>query len=333
MGAIKEASGEERHRQLVKDYLNAFEDGKSALIISPTHAEGRRLTDELRAALKERGAIGKERVVKARQGMNWTEPQKGDARNYEAGMVIDFSEAVAGTRKRVNGTRVTEGGFAKGEAVAVIGKEGGAVKVMRKDGTQALLELEQTKRFQVSRVREIAVARGDRLRITRNGEAKLEGQARGTAVNNGDIVTVEGFTKDGDIRLEKGRILPKDWGFLSHGYVDTSQASQGKTVDRIFISVGSESLPAEDRKGWYVDVSRGREQARVYVDSKEDVRSAIARSGERLSAVELTGAKPRETWGARMAKSFERSRVSRFLKDRAAAIRDYWRGREGMGYA
>ena len=42
---------------LVTDYLRAADDGKSALIISPTHAEGERLTDELRAALKERGAI------------------------------------------------------------------------------------------------------------------------------------------------------------------------------------------------------------------------------------------------------------------------------------
>jgi primosomal protein N' len=57
MGSVIEASGQERHEMLVKDYLNAFEDGKSALIISPTHAEGRRLTEELRDALKERGAL------------------------------------------------------------------------------------------------------------------------------------------------------------------------------------------------------------------------------------------------------------------------------------
>jgi ATP-dependent exoDNAse (exonuclease V) alpha subunit len=333
MGSVIEASGKDRHEMLVKDYLTAFEDGKSALIISPTHAEGRKLTEELRDALKDRGALGKERQFKARQSAGWTEAQKGDMRNYEPGLIIDFNEAVAGTRKRVNGVRVTEGGFAKGEAVAVVGREGDAVKVMRRDGTQALLELEQAKRFQVSRVRDIAIARGDRIRITKNGELKVEGQGRGTKVNNGDIFTVEGFTKDGDIRLEKGKLLPKNWGFLNHGYVDTSQAAQGKTVDRIFISVGNESLPAEDRKGWYVDVSRGKEQARIYVDSKEDVRSAIVRSGERLSAVELTGTKLREGWKARIGRSMENNRVTRFIRDRAAAIRDYWRGQEGLGYA
>lgn len=154
-------------------------------------------------------------------------------------------------------------------------------------------------------------------------------------VNNGDIYTVEGFTKDGDIRLEKGKLLPKDWGHMSLGYVDTSYASQGKTTDRVFISVGDESLPAADRQQWYVDVSRGREQAKIYVDSKEDVRNAIARTGERLSAVELTGTKLREGWRTRVYKSLANNRVSRFLKDRAEAISDYWNksGRERLGYA
>lgn len=333
MGSVIEASGRERHEMLVKDYLKAFEDGKSALIIAPTHAEGRRLTEELRDALKERGALGKERKFKARQSAGWTEAQKSDARNYEAGLVIDFNDAIAGERRRVGGARVTEGGFAKGESVAVLGPEGDAVRVMRRNGTEALLSLAQAERFQVSRVRDIAIARGDRIRITKNGELKLDGQEKGTKVNNGDIYAVDGFTKDGDIRLEKGRILPKDWGFLNHGYVDTSQASQGKTVERIFISVGNESIPAEDRKGWYVEVSRGKEQARIYVDSKEDVRNAIARSGERLSAVELTGTRLQEGWKARVGRSLERNRVARFIRDRAAAIRDYWRGQEGVGYA
>jgi len=334
MGSVIEASGEDRHKALVHDYLNAFEDGKSALIIAPTHSEGQKLTEELRTVLKERGALGKEREFKARKPAGWTEAQKGDVRNYEPGMVIDFHEAIAGTRSRVNGERVTEGGFKKGEAVAVIGTEDDSVKVMRKDGTEGMLALEQTKRFQVSRTRDIAFARGDRLRITKNGEARVEGQTKGTKLNNGDLYTVEGFTKDGDIRLENGKLLPKDFGFLNHGYVDTSQSVQGKTTDRIFISVGQESLPAEKRSGWYVDVSRGREQARIYVDSKEDVRSAISRDSERLSAVELTGTEiKRESWKSRLQKSFERNRVAGFLKQRAAAIAEYWRGREGMGYA
>ena len=47
-------------------------------------------------------------------------------------------------------------------------------------------------------------------------------------------------------------------------------------------------LPPTNRQQWYVSLSRGREMAKVYVDSKEDVKEAIARGNERMSAVELT---------------------------------------------
>jgi hypothetical protein len=106
-----------------------------------------------------------------------------------------------------------------------------------------------------------------------------------------------------------------------------------KTVDRVFIATGKESLGATNQQQWYVSASRGREMAKVYVDSKEDVRDAIARTGQRLSAIELTHTKLRPSWRHRFQQTLKRNRVSRFLKTRAAQIADYWRGREGMGYA
>ena len=317
MGCVVESSGEERHAQLIIDYLRAEEGGKSALIIAPTHAEGQRLTDALRRAMKERGALGKEHEFIARKSTGWTDAQKSDPRNYEPGMVVEFHQNAKG--------------FKRGEKAVVTECESG-LQLQKQDGTRAALST-QTDRFDVFRTREIAIARGDRIRITRNGEAKVDGQAKGTRLNNGDIFTVEGFTKEGDIRLEKGKLLPKDWGHMSLGYVDTSYASQGKTVDRVFIAAGNESLPATNQQQWYVSASRGREMAKVYVDSKEDVRDAIARTGQRLSAVELTKTKLRPSWRDQFHQSLERNRVGRFLKQRATAISDYWRGREGVSYA
>jgi conjugative relaxase-like TrwC/TraI family protein len=312
MGWVVESSGEERHAQLISDYLRAQDEGRSALIVAPTHSEGDKLTGELRAALKERGAIGAERKFIARKSTGWTDAQKGDARNYAPGMVIEFHQNVKG--------------FSRGEKAAVA-QGGDGLFLQKTDGARAALPT-QTDRFDVYVTREIAIAKGDRIRITKNGEAKVEGQTKGTRLSNGDILTVEGFTKEGDIRLEKGKLLPKDWGHMSLGYVDTSYASQGKTVDRVFISVGNESLPAANQQQWYVSASRGREMAKVYVDSKEDVRNAIARTGQRLSAVELTKTKLRPSWRDRFHQSFERNRIGRFLNQRAAAIGDYWKGRQ-----
>jgi len=98
-------------------------------------------------------------------------------------------------------------------------------------------------------------------------------------------------------------------------------------VDRVFIAAGNESLPAVGQQQWYVSASRGRELAKLYVDSKEDVRDAIARTGQRLSAVELTRSTLRDSWRTRVAQTFERNRIGRFLKNRAEAIANYWKDR------
>jgi conjugative relaxase-like TrwC/TraI family protein len=321
MGAIVEATGDERHQMLVTDYLKAVDDGKTALIIAPSHAEGERLTDELREALKERGSIGKEREFMVRKNTGWTEAQKGDGRNYQPGMVVEFSQNAKG--------------FTKGDKAVVV-HGGSEVLLQKRDGTQAQLPEGSAEHFEVYRARDLAVGKGDRIRITKNGLAKVEGQAKGTKIDNGDIFTVEGFTKEGDIRLEKGKRLSKDYGHFTTGYVDTSYASQSKTVDREFVAVGNESRGATNRQQWYVSLSRGREMVKVYVDSKEDVRNAIAKGTERMSAVELTQTRVRENWRARLKKTLERNRVARFLKERSEALADYWRNQRNvernMGY-
>jgi conjugative relaxase-like TrwC/TraI family protein len=318
MGSIIEAAADERHGLLVADYLSAVQDGKSALIIAPTHFEGAKLTDELRTVLKQRGALGKEREFIVRRSTAWTDAQKKDARNYEPGMVLEWHQNAKG--------------FGRGEK-AVVAQGDAGLYLQRTDGTRTALPLDQSDRFEVYRTRALALAKGDRIRITKNGEAKVEGQRKGTRVTNGDIFTVEGFTKEGDIRLEKGKLLPKDWGHLSLGYVDTSFASQGKTVDRVFVALGKASLAATNLQQWYVSVTRGREMAKVYVEDKQEVRDAITRSAQRLSAVELTHTKLKDSWRRRFSQSFERNRVGRFLKQRAEVIAEIWRGREGVNYA
>jgi ATP-dependent exoDNAse (exonuclease V) alpha subunit len=316
MGCVIEASGSERRSLLVADYLKAIEEGKTALLIDPTHAGGQKLTDEVRRALKERGALGKEHQFIARKSTGWTDAEKGDVRNYEPGMVLEFHQNAKG--------------FKRAEK-AVVCQDDNGLYVQKTDGSRTPIPT-QTNRFDVFRTREIAIAKGDRIRITKNGEAKVDGQAKGVRLNNGDVFTVEGFTKEGDIRLENGKLLPKNWDHMQLGYVDTSYASQGKTTDRVFISVGNESLPAANQQQWYVSASRGREQAKLYVDSKEDVREAISRTGQRLSAVELTHTRLKDTWRSRFYQSLERNRVGRFLRQRAGAVADYL-GREAMRYA
>ena len=52
LGMLREMDADKRHEALATDYAAAISEGKSALVISPTHAEGERVTREIRAKLK-----------------------------------------------------------------------------------------------------------------------------------------------------------------------------------------------------------------------------------------------------------------------------------------
>src|SRR5207244_2176769 len=115
------------------------------------------------------------------------------------------------------------------------------------------------------------LAAGDKIRITQNGftrESRRGLQKSKDRLNNGAVYEVTGFTRDGDIELNNGFIVPKEYGGITHGYTVTSNASQGKTVDTVLIALGAESIAAASREQFYVSVSRGREAVRLYTDDK-----------------------------------------------------------------
>ena len=80
-------------------------------------------------------------------------------------------------------------------------------------------------------------------------------------LSNGSLLTVQGFTKRGDIIVDHGRVIDRDFGHLTHGYALTSHASQGVTVEKVFVGISSESFPATYERTAYVALTRGKEQA------------------------------------------------------------------------
>ena len=119
-----------------------------------------------------------------------------------------------------------------------------------------------------------------------------------------------GFTPAGDIEVEGGIVVGKNYSHLAHGYVVTSHAAQGKTVDRVVVVQGAESFPASSREQFYVSATRGRESLTVFTDDREGLKRAIQRSDPRPSATELV--QPSAThpawvaWLTRRAKSIQR---------------------------
>jgi conjugative relaxase-like TrwC/TraI family protein len=289
MGAIVEVDGDGRYEQIAKDYARITSEYKgkklkTALVISPTHAEGEKVTQAIRQELKSQGKVtGPERKILSLKSLNLTEAQRGDASEYAPGLVVQFHQNARG--------------FKRGERITVLGENDKAsVKIARADGTEDVLPLREAGKFQLYEQGDLTLAKGDKIRMTQNGFALGKKAVLGRdkkQVNNGATYEVEGFTREGDIKLSNGYVLPKNYGGLAHGYVLTSHASQGKTTDVALIALGSESFSAASREQFYVSISRGREAVRLYTDDKEAMRDAIKESGARLSATELVGEKPK----------------------------------------
>ena len=126
------------------------------------------------------------------------------------------------------------------------------------------------------------------VRITQNG-LSTDGKHR---LNNGALYRIKSFDAEGNIVLDNGWHVGRDFGHLAYGYVVTSHSSQGKTIDRVFVGQSSESFPASSREQFYVSASRAKERVTIYTDDKHELLDAVSRSDERLSATELINGTP-----------------------------------------
>jgi conjugative relaxase-like TrwC/TraI family protein len=264
LGWIREVDDEDRYKQLAASYLSAADerkrDGtpKSALVVSPTHAEAKRITEAIREGLNAEGKLRKERIVEAWSPSHLTDAEKSDLTQYDPGDMIQFHQNAKGHNK---GERLIVG-----------------------EGVSPPVEL--ANRFELYHATQLALAVGDRVRITAGGKTK-DGKHR---LNNGALLTVEGFTKRGDIVVDHDWVIDRDFGHLTYGYCVTSHASQGVTVDKVFIGMASESFGATNERTGYVAITRGREQAQIFTDDREALLKAISRSDDPLSATELADA-------------------------------------------
>jgi conjugative relaxase-like TrwC/TraI family protein len=336
MGAIIEVQGPERYKQIAEDYAGiitqrkANGEFKTSLVVAPTHAEIRHVTDAIRDTLKESGRLStKEREFTALRSRNLTEAERTDAGSYLPGEVVQFHQNAKG--------------FKRGERVTIADAGTAGVNVTRSNGSNALLPYSEIKKFQVYQPQTLRLAEGDKLRVTMNGFTRetrrgLLGNRGKDRLNNGAVYDVEGFTKQGDIKLTNGFVVPKDYGGLTHGYVVTSHASQGKTVDVPLVALGSESFAAANREQLYVSLSRGREAVRLYTDDKAAMLDAVQGSGARLSATELMGeqaAKPKRKPGIIQRLHHHARRVYSKLRERIAAhdyVHAYVDHHQGKGH-
>jgi conjugative relaxase-like TrwC/TraI family protein len=275
-GAIREMEDRQaRMDAIAQTHLAAIKEGKSSLIVSPTHHDARAVADVVRQAMRAEGLLtGEDQTVTRLQRLNLTEGQRRDAINYEPGQVVEFHQITKGDH---NGTKQQR--FRVGEHWRVVRRQGGAV-VVESGGQEKLLPLNQAGKFEVYRQEQLALAVGDKIRVTKNFTAG------GQRYSNNELHKVAGI--DGArISLDNGRTIDGGMFHVDQGIVVTSHASQGKTVDQVIASVPVSAFSQANEAQFYVSMSRARQAMHLFTDSKVALREAVCRPSERLSSYEL----------------------------------------------
>ena len=267
LGAVTESPTEDGqlYQRAAYAYLSAVNQGRSALLVSPTWAEIEAVTEKVRDALKSEGIVSKdEHTLSVFDSLSWTAAQRENTNQYEPGQRLRF---VRKTRH-----------FDRGETVEVQAVTENGLRVRRPDGTEAdFIPSSCAASFDVGESRELNVASGDWLLLQAN---------HGKDFINGERVQVKAI-RDGHITLTDGRVLPDDFNTFTHGYAVTSHSSQSKTVDEVLLVASSRSFAAVNQQQFYVSISRGRERVHIFTDDAELLARRVTDSHERKAAVEL----------------------------------------------
>jgi conjugative relaxase-like TrwC/TraI family protein len=300
LDAIHVYSDVDRPKYAAGAYIRSLDAERSALCVSPTHAEGQQITEYIRMMMEATKKLtGPECTFTRLKSLNWTQAQLSDPKQFRPGMVVQAHARMGKLSKDFRGK--------------VVSIEEGTVKVQDKKGRFHALDLSQAEKFSVFEEKEIELMVGDRIRISRNGQTK-----EGKQLNNGSLHTVQAIKANGDLVLDKGMTLPADYAHFAHGYCVTSHASQGKTVDDVIICESSMSFPAASLEQFYVSASRGRQRLRIFTDDKDALKDAIRRTCARKAASDIQ-------WDADRQLSSKKPSIL----GKAVHAARYWYGRFG----
>jgi ATP-dependent exoDNAse (exonuclease V) alpha subunit len=257
--------------QIANDYANQSpEERDKTLIVSATRVDRAAINDAVRAELKSQGLLQNGQQFTTLQSSNMTKEESLKASSYERGDVLKFTSEI----KSLD--------IQKGEEVKVIGKGqrmANSVLVKTKDGRKMEINLSKVKGFEVYKETAKEFAVGDKVYFTKND--KESGLKNGY---DGEIIKIDKNMMT--VKLQNGREVVVDtdkYKHIDHRYAMTSHASQGQTVHRVFIHHNVDAGKHGQRE-MYVNITRDREEARIYHNDSERTIKQITVASSKTTA-------------------------------------------------
>lgn len=273
----KAQSHRDRLEAMAKDYASMARDERDkTLVIAPARADRAAINDQVRQQLTQKGELGRDEVkLQTYVAKDLTRAEARDARSYRAGETIEFQRDYKSI------------GAEKGERWKVehVDTRNNTLRVS-KGGKETTFDPSKHTKTQALESREIGVRQGDKLTYTANGDRKV-GEINGRQITVEKLDAASGRAVLKDEYGHRREVEIKDLTRVDHAYCQTAHQAQGKTCDRVMALAESNQVNLTNQKSLYVEVSRAKDKAVVYTDSKEVVGKGIeARSGEKQTALD-----------------------------------------------
>ncbi len=263
----------ERYQTIAKEYASLSESERSStLVLAGTNSARSSINENVRVELE---LAGKGVVVTTLERKDLTKAQAASSLSYQTGDIIQAQKDFESLRLK------------RGDVASVVESKDGKVILESADGqTSEWKPAIQTSMTAYTLVeRELSI--GDSIRLTSNNYTQgiLNGDRASITAIDADNKNITLLKTDGQsITLDSSKPL-----HLDHGYCSTVHSAQGQTAERVIIDADSYSATTNE-SGYYVAISRAREEVKIYTDDKSMLPESISRENSKSAALDI--AKP-----------------------------------------
>lgn len=274
-GRVVEIAGREaRFAQIAADYAAlSTEERQKTLVIEPSREGRDALTQDIRNQLIERGQFGADALNATKfVSKDLTKAEAKRAESYESGDIVRFAKDYAEKGVSRHGAYRVIQADERGRELVWHSRQWGAAQA------------------QVYREESLELRVGDRMQFTRNDKAakRVNGQL-------GDVIAIDSDRGLARVKLQGNRIeticleSTRD-RHLSHAYVSTAFAAQGRTADRVFANAESSATHLLEQKSFYVALSRAKAESVLYTDDRSKMQVGLQeRAGMTARALKERG--------------------------------------------
>ena len=270
----------DRISALARDFAALGRDERrDTLVLDPSREGREKLTDAIRQELLGKKELGREALkVSILESRGLTKEEARYARNYEVGDAVTFQRSY------------DLKGISKDEAYTIskIDQEKNRIELADRNGQKLDWRLDKWGRGQSQTFAQVEkeFRPNDKIQFTRNDPKKERANGEKANIINVDLdrKTILIRTRSGQERtLNAAQTADRH---IRHGWVSTIYSAQSATAKNTMVHMESFRANTVDAKSAYVALSRAKNDARLYTDSRSKIAEAISsRTQEKQTAM------------------------------------------------